>query len=290
MESSVVRPTSAFGSREKVFRRKLILPAQAAGSISEIIATDLARKTPFRLQDIYHGHRVTTPDDTAKIVVWQWLVRRVFIEDAATQFDLGINDVAFVATSGSDNADAPVAFIALRPDAKTPHSWIKTSLLALSGSAVALGLAAGALKYERQQAMIDSNDSRIAAVRVRAQKVRSEFDKVQEKQNVLLRLRMQKRDLPGLLDLWEEVTRVLPAHSWLTELRLTEIPEKNDRSIAMTGFSAGANDLVKLVDQSSLLADASLTAPVALDPVEGRERFVLQAKIKRAGSFREAAR
>jgi general secretion pathway protein L len=83
---------------------------------------------------------------------------------------------------------------------------------------------------------------------------------------------------------------MLPAHSWLTELRLTEVPEKNEQLLAMTGFSAGATDLVKLIDRSALLADASLTAPVAVDPIEGRERFALQARVKRSGRSNEAAR
>jgi general secretion pathway protein L len=38
---------------------------------------------------------------------------------------------------------------------------------------------------------------------------------------------------------------------------------------------------VGLVDRSTLFADASLTAPIALDPLEERERFALQAKLKR---------
>jgi hypothetical protein len=42
------------------FRRKLVHPAQAAASVDEIIAADLVHKTPFRLQDVYHGHAITT--------------------------------------------------------------------------------------------------------------------------------------------------------------------------------------------------------------------------------------
>jgi general secretion pathway protein L len=274
----------------EVFRRRLILPAQAAGALDDIIATDLARKTPFRLHDVYHGHCASASDGAGKIVVWQWLVRRAFVQDAAVSFDLDIGDVAFVDTTAGADVDGPAPFIVLRPDAKARHSWIRKSMLALAGSAVVFALAAGAFKYARQQETIDTNDIRITAARGRAQKVRAEFDKIEEKQKMLLRLRMQKSDLPGLLDLWEEATRVLPAHSWLTELRLTEIPEKKEQLIAMTGFSGAATDLVKPIDESALLADASLTAPVTLDPVEGRERFSLQAKVRRPGAIREAAR
>jgi general secretion pathway protein L len=277
-------------SPEKVFHRKLILPAQAAGSIDDIIAQDLTRKTPFRLQDVYHGHSAAEADAAGKIVVWQWLVRREFVNDATMPFGIDIGDVAFVDTVAGDDAQTPIPVIALRPDAKAEGSWIKKSMLALGCSALLFAPAAGTLKYWRQEAVVDANDARIAVARVKAQKVRSEFDKIEMKQKVLLRIRSQKTDLPGLLDVWEEATRLLPAHSWLTELRLMETPEKNEKWIAMTGFSAAATDLVRLLDQSPLLTDASLTAPVALDPVEARERFALQAKIKSPGPFKEAAR
>jgi general secretion pathway protein L len=276
--------------QQMFFRRKLILPTQAAASIDQIVAADLVRKTPFRLQDIYHGHSTTTQGPSGKIVVWQWLVRRAFVHDAASAFNLSVDDVAFVHSSAGNDAARPTPRIALHSNAKNRRSWIKTSVLLLLCSVGLLTVATAVLKYQRQQALIDENDSRIAAARVRAQKVRSEFDRVQGRQNVLLHLRSQRLDAPGLLDVWEEATRVLPTHSWLTELRLTEVPEKNEQLVAMNGFSAGATDLVKLIDRSPLLADASLTAPVTIDPVEGRERFALQAKVKRSDPYKEATR
>ena len=116
------------------------------------------------------------------------------------------------------------------------------------------------------------------------------MEKIEKNRSTLARIRLQKSEMPGLLDVWEETTRVLPSHSWLTELRLTEVPEKNDQLVAMTGFSAEATNLVGLIDRSPMFADASLTSPVALDPIEGRERFALQAKLRKSGPFKEAAR
>jgi general secretion pathway protein L len=272
------------------FCRKLVLPTQAAASIDQIVAADLIRKTPFRLQDVYHGYSVTTPDSSRKIIVWQWVVRRAFVHDAASAFDLSVNDVAFVHSATSDDAVGPAPRIALHSNGKNRRSWIRTSMLALLCGVGVLTLATGVVKYQRQQALIEDNEGRIANARVRAQKVRSEFDRVQERQNALSHLRGQRRDVPGLIDVWEEATRLLPQQSWLIELRLTDLPEKKEQLVAMNGFSTGATDLVKLIDRSPLLAEASMTAPVTIDPVEGRERFALQAKIKRSGAHQEAGR
>ena len=97
---------------------------------------------------------------------------------------------------------------------------------------------------------------------------------------MIVRVRSQKRDGSGLLDVWEEVSRILPLDSWLTELRLAEVGQRQDQFVIMTGLSTAAADLVPLLDKSPIFADAALSAPIALDTVEQRERFTLQAKLR----------
>jgi general secretion pathway protein L len=113
---------------------------------------------------------------------------------------------------------------------------------------------------------------------------------LEQKQALLLRIQLRKRDAAGLLDIWQEATRLLPSHSWLTELRLSEAAGDREQRVAMSGFSAAAASLVGLIDASPRFADASLTSPIAPDSVEERERFSLQAKVRNMSSRREAAR
>jgi general secretion pathway protein L len=162
--------------------------------------------------------------------------------------------------------------------------------LALGFSACVLALTVGGLKYLRQDAAIQDVDAQVAATRVKAQHVRAMIDKIVQTRTALAQLRAKRGDSPGLLDVWEEVTRVLPSHSWLIDLKLSEMAGKAEPQVAISGFSAAATNLVGLVEQSPLFVEASLTAPVALDPVEARERFALQAKVKKREPLREARR
>jgi general secretion pathway protein L len=93
-----------------------------------------------------------------------------------------------------------------------------------------------------------------------------------------------------LIDLWEETTRVMPSHSWLTEFRLAETSGKREGQVTMIGFSGAAPSLVGIIDGSRLFLDAALTSPVAFDTAEGRERFALQATVRRPAMLKEAAR
>ena len=91
-----------------------------------------------------------------------------------------------------------------------------------------------------------------------------------------------------MLEVWEEATRILPPHSWLSELRLSETAER--RQVVMSGFSAAAARLVGLIDASAIFTDAALAGPIAVDPAEGKERFIIQAHVKGPAKPRTAAR
>jgi general secretion pathway protein L len=80
------------------------------------------------------------------------------------------------------------------------------------------------------------------------------------------------------LQLWVELSRILPGDSWVSELRMSQ-GDKGALKVTMAGFSPAAANLVGIVDQSPLFDSVSLTAPIAIDPTEQRERFVLQASI-----------
>jgi general secretion pathway protein L len=178
-------------------------------------------------------------------------------------------------------ADKPglTPLITLRQDRGTQEPLLRRLIWGGILSALVLSVVVSALTYWRQQSLLDELDARIAAARPKAQHVRAIVDKLEQQRQITLQLRSRKTDGAGLLDIWEEVTRVLPADSWLTELRLSEGADHREREITMTGLSAAAASLVGLIDQSRLFTDASLTAPVTIDPTEGHERFALRARL-----------
>jgi general secretion pathway protein L len=263
----------------KIFHRTLRLPNEAARQLDAVLARDLAAKTPFRAEDVHVGWARSDAGDSRTILVSQWIVRRQIVIDAAASLKLGTTDFAFV--EGTD-ADGVVPSIPLRENPDGGASWFAKAARGLAGSAALLALLAAGADYYRQRSMLDALDAKIATARVKAQRVRAAIDGLEESQAVLLKLRARKADAPGLLDIWEEATQILPAHSWLTELRLSQTPGE-EAHLSMVGFSSAAASLVGQVDRSALFTDAALTAPVTLDPIEGRERFSLQAKLR----FRE---
>src|SRR6266700_532351 len=265
---------------EAVFCRQLLLPAEAIDAIEVIVAQDLARKTPFKPEDIYSDRVVIESDQDNRITVWQWITRRKLVEQAVLQLGLDIEQFAFVVFDHVATGH-PAPCISLRRSVLARTSWWNTTVLGLCFSAVVLALVAGGLKYWNQQTLLDRLAADTAVAGKKAQRVRALVDQLQEHKTALLRLRLQRTETPGLIDLWQETTRVLPSHSWLTEFRLAEVAgTREEQVVTLLGFSNAAPSLVGIIDGSPLFFDAGLTAPIALDPTEGRERFAVQAKVK----------
>jgi general secretion pathway protein L len=274
---------------ESIFGRQLVLPAEAGGVIDDIVAQDLARKTPFKADDVYCDHVASEIAGGEKIEVRQWIIRRQFVHHALAELNMSVDGIAFVVFDARDSGQ-PVPMINLRRSVEARNSWRHKLVPVLCCSALVLALLSGCLKYLNQQAVLDRLGDEIATTGKKAQHVRALVDQLHEKRNALVRLRLQRSEAPGLIDLWEETTRVMPSHSWLTEFRLTETPDKRESQMIMIGFSGAAPSLVGIVDGSRLFFDAALTSPVAFDAVEGRERFALQAKVRRPAMLKEAAR
>jgi general secretion pathway protein L len=266
--------------RDKFFVRQVVLPVQAARSLATVLMQDLAKKTPIRVDDIHHDWVATPISGTSTIAVTHWVVRRDFVRDAAAAVGVDPARLAFVDCEGEAPSMTPPPIVGLERSRRR-RSWVRPIGLALAASALLLGAAVGGMRYWRQQAALGELEAAVGGARTQAQAVRAAIDKLERKQAIVLRIRSQKVDMPGLLDAWEAATRALPRDTWLTELRLSEKPDDQMQRVAMTGFSKGAAALVGIVDRSPMFTDVSLTAPIALDPSEQRERFVLQATIKK---------
>lgn len=263
---------------DRFLQRKLLLPLQAGKSISEIVNHDLAQRTPFNLADIHHDYIVVP--DAGKLSITQHVVRRGTVSDAASSFGLELSDIDFVEAVLRGDDTTPAAFIALHRETAHRTSWPRRAAAVLATSALLLALIAGGLKYWRQGAALEQIDMEMAAARQQAQQVRTAFAKLEQRQRSIVSVFAKKQNEPTLLDIWDEVTRLLPADTWLTELRVTTPPTGQERQMSVSGFSAAAAKLVAVLDHSPVFRDAALTTAIAFDPTEQRERFALQAKVR----------
>jgi general secretion pathway protein L len=268
-----------------VFCRSFTLPLETKRSLDAIVVQDLLAKTPCQLDAIHHAHAVARND--GKFDVSQWVVRRDHVASAADALGLEPGEVAFIEAPGAGASGDPVPTIMLRQAAHGGGRWLRSIALTLVLTALVLAVAAVGSTLQRQQLALDHLRSEITVARAKAKKVHSLIEEVERAQTTLFQLRASRGE-PGLLDVWAEVSRILPPHTWLSELRLSETPD--GRQVVMTGFSEAAASLVGLIDRSPLFKEAALVGPVTVDQAERKERFIIQASFGKASKPRTAAR
>ena len=273
---------------ERVFARQLVLPVEARRALDTVVVQDLTAKTPFHPEDIYHDHVAQKRD--GKIVVSQWVVRRTFVADMAQSLGLDVGDLAFIESESDSTGDALRPVLRLARAAGDRSRWPQVVSLMLAGTAATLAVVILWLAYTRQQSVLEALAAETTIARAKAQSVRAAMDKLDIEWASVAQVRSRKRDIPGVLDVWDEITRVLPSHSWLTELRISGAPSGKEQQVTITGFSSAAASLVGLVERSALFRDASLTAPISLDHSEDKERFAIQASIRKQDQIEKASR
>lgn len=267
-----------------VFRRSLVLPPETRRTLDTVVVQDLLAKTPFQLGDIHHAHSVHTSGD--KLIVSQYVVRRAHVHAAAGTLELEPQEIAFVQPDDAAPHGDPPRIIMAMPSSARQSRWVARISIGLVATALLLALWALGARYHRQQLALDTVRAEVAAAAAKAKGVQDVIDKLRQEQALLLRLRARRNE-PGLADIWEEATRILPAHTWLSELRLSDASE--GRQVVITGFSAAAATLVGLLDRSTVFAEASLVGPITVDASEGKERFIIQMKLKPPASSTAAS-
>jgi general secretion pathway protein L len=262
---------------EAFFTRSIRLPREAGSSLDSIAMTDLLRNTPFRADDIHFDfatHRTPT-----HIQLEQHVIRKDIVQRAVAQLGLQPEALAFVENSASEQ-NRPVAHIRTRKT-EAGGQWARALAAALLFSGCLMGACATMLVSDRQSAQTERLEADMAKARAEAYRVRAAADASDKQGSAIRDLRTRKQQSAGLLEIWEELTRILPETASVHELRLAQTPNGGDFRVTMTGLSSAAANLVETLDRSPLLSDVALTAPISIDPIEKRERFVLEAKVTR---------
>ncbi|WFU18763.1 PilN domain-containing protein [Bradyrhizobium sp. CB3481] len=261
-------------SHELFFLRELSVPKAAIAALPKILEQDIVRRTPFQLSDIWHAATAVGEEAGGVVPMCHWIIRRDRVEAALSELGLTSGDVDCLAVAGADGEALPV--ITFRTVRDEDPAWALRAVRLLAAGALAAVLL-GLTAFEwRQASVADALETALAEVRQSAQNGRDGMDPA-------ARLFAMKAET-GVLAVWDELSRILPDHTFLTETRIA------DGTVTLSGFSADAAGLVRIIDQSPLFSGATLTSAITPDANERKDRFSLAFKLRGARSARPAAR
>ncbi|MCV3243104.1 PilN domain-containing protein [Mesorhizobium sp. ZC-5] len=115
---------------------------------------------------------------------------------------------------------------------------------------------------------IETLNVEVKAVRALAEQRKQQIERIES-------VRAQKEQAIPLVRIWEEMTRVIPDNSWISDLSV------NGGKVTFTGISKSAAGLIALLDASPLFAGPTFTAPVAKAIGTEGERFTIEMELER---------
>jgi general secretion pathway protein L len=148
-------------------------------------------------------------------------------------------------------------------------SWARALMLIIALSSVGT-LAHRSAQYDTAIRQVESSNGLLAE---EAKAVRSAIDQraasIAEIQ--ALRINVEERKLVSAI--WEELARVLPDSSFLTDLAV------KDSNVTISGYSAAASSIIVSLEGSAMFDQASFTGPVVKAPGATGDRFAIDLKM-----------
>ncbi len=251
------------------------LPENAREQASNIMMLEMERKTPFQRLDVYAGvwfQKIKS--DLQSHTARQYIVRRSAVDDYLKAFSKANIPVSSITVVSEGEDVLPVNLLpAEKVSQKQLHQKLNYPICAFLILSF-LGLAVlGGLKIHRQQQALDQLRQDVSVAQRKAVSARKKRDSIGKFASNISGLYRKKAEHVSILKLWEELTRVLPDTSWVTEVRL----EKG--LLFLNGYSRAASDLIAILSRSRLFDRAEFVAPVIRDPRTGMERFKIQLQL-----------
>lgn len=262
-------------SHDLFFVRDMNVPKAALPALPSILDQELLHRTPFLPSDVWHAATVAGIDAGDVASIRHWIIRRDRAASALGQLGLTSDNVDGLSSASSVDADVAIPVIELQARQIDDPAWaVRTIRLLAVASVLAVGLALMAFEWS-QASVAASVEAALAEAR----------DGVQGGQNIdtAARLYAMRSEL-GVLETLDELSRILPDQTFLSEVRI-----ENGKTI-ITGFSADAARLVRIIDKSPRFSGAALMAAITPDANEHRDRFTISFQARGARVSKSPAR
>ena len=250
--------------------RSLIIPRRARSSAHAIVREHIRRKTPLSLDDIFVGLDLR-PAGEGKLELRYLVLPKAVLERELAFLQIAPSDLAGL-QGRAVASERPVAVaFPEEPARRRPRAmWAVLILLSLS----VLGLAAGsAATFWKQHELIADFEQKLSGVAAPAGPSQERSKSVEILAHEL-RTFEALRAAPGVVQVWEELARVLPTSTYLTDVDIKGF------DVHLTGFAESAADLIQMIERSPILHNASFTGRVAFDKAKGKEQFALRASLR----------
>ena len=267
-------------ARNEALVRRVTLPAATEENLTQVLAFEMDRFTPFKQEDVYFDHRVVSRDAAnGQVAVEIAVARRDLVDARMEQLRAWGASVQGVTVQGEgDRAGAPLDLLPNEQRGQRDGGrgrWLVPGLaLAVL---ILLGVALLYPVYNKRGSVVELHPQ-VAKARQEAEAadvVTRQLERQVADYNFMMN---RKQGTWPVLAYVEEVTRLLPDNTWVQQLDIKTVGK--GREVQVTGETASSSKLIEVMEQSSLLQNAAPRGTVTRGSQPGNERFVIAAETK----------
>ena len=253
---------------QQALYKALTLPVMAAADLRDALAFQIDRQTPFSPDNVYFDYRVRGRDDNAKRLSIDLVVAPRPVVERAVKTARGLGFELSAVGVGGINGSDPFE-LNLLPRAMASR---RRNLRPVVAVAVIIALLVGAwtvaqAALESKVAVADALNERVDLARQRATKIQTLMD---ERDALIVQnqfLSQRKTEAPKPVLFIEELTRVLPDHTWLFHM------QQDGTRLRLSGYTSDASSLIGLIGALPAFTDPKFGSPVTHDPRREKDRF-----------------
>ena len=262
-----------------VLKTPIDLPVAVESNLGQAIGYQLDQLTPFRADQVWHDFRVLRRElDSGRLSVDLRLVPRTYIEtllERVAEIGIRLHRMDTARPSESDQVVAGSEGFNLLPESmRQPYVNRRARVNTGLGVAVVVLLA---LVMVQSVWMRERNNDQLRAeldvLRGQAEEVMALQRELDEALAAANFLADHRREQPLVMNVLDEITRVLPNDMWLQQLQV------RGTELTLNGMGTASQRLIELVDDSYLFSETEFRGSVSIDPNTGQERFNARATI-----------
>lgn len=257
----------------ELLHKVIALPAAVENRLGAALGFELDRHTPFSASEAGYGYRILQRDRAGQRIEVELYVlpdtKRQRILEALAGAGLTPH---WLLPAQSVNDQANRRTLDLLPDSQRVSRRHVTRIGGPILALLALAVLIGALFYQRDQ-RIQSLEAEVAgqeSVAEQARRLRADIEALEAGGSYIRNL---KHAEPPLMVLLDELTRLLPDHTWLSRF------EYQKQELRIQGESSSASELLGMLEQSALFEQVEFSSPVTINPRSRKERFSLTLRV-----------
>ena len=247
-------------SPEQCINRHIFLPKQASTNLHQVMGFEMDRYTPFKAELTFFDVLVT------KVSAPENQVGVFFVATPKNVLEPMLDKCRFFGLSPNKASCSPTlalpadaARINLLPESMRPIVNQKERLFTAAIALLLLLEVSASLIYPSWvvEGEVTELKTRIAAIKDDVKLVGQMRTSIEHSKAQITSLLNKKTSQPYAIDILAELTKRLPADSWLTDLRLS------GNQLNIQGYSENATDLIQLLEDSPLFSNTRFTSPLA---------------------------